>query len=84
VGRNDPHLRLLVELVSREDHRIRYLYLARSLGLSRARNAGIAASRGEVIAMTDDDREADREEIGCRSPSTLCENLVYPGLIGGR
>jgi GT2 family glycosyltransferase len=38
------------------DPRVRYLQM-RETGLSRARNSGIAASRGELVIFTDDDCE---------------------------
>jgi len=46
--------RQLVDLAAAGDHRLRYLFEPRQ-GLSYARNAGIAASRGSLIAFTDDD-----------------------------
>jgi GT2 family glycosyltransferase len=40
-------------------HRVRYLRQAQNGGLSRARNAGIAAATGSIIAFTDDDAQPD-------------------------
>jgi GT2 family glycosyltransferase len=77
---SDPRLRPLVEEIGREDHRVRYLYL-RDRGLSRARNAGMAASTGDIIAMTDDDCEADSEWLSTLAHYFKTEPDV--GLVGG-
>lgn len=77
---SDPQLPLLVEAASREDRRVRYLYLPER-GLSRARNAGMAASTGDIIAMTDDDCEADSEWLFTLAHYFKTEPGV--GLVGG-
>jgi glycosyltransferase involved in cell wall biosynthesis len=77
---NDPHLRALVEEVGSADPRVRYIHLAEP-GLSGARNAGIASSIGDIIAMTDDDCEADSEWLYTLAHCFQREPAV--GLIGG-
>jgi glycosyltransferase involved in cell wall biosynthesis len=58
VGQGDEAaLRVEVEAASQGDPRVVYRHLDRR-GLSIARNAAIAAARGEIIAFTDDDCEA--------------------------
>src|SRR4051794_32139260 len=52
-----PTLRSLGQAVADSDRRIRYIHLDQPL-LSRARNAGIAATTGDIVAMMDDDCEA--------------------------
>jgi glycosyltransferase involved in cell wall biosynthesis len=64
----------------KRDGRIRNIHLNEK-GLSRGRNAGIEAARGEVIAFTDDDCEAPEEWL-----QTIAESFQqYPeaGLLGG-
>jgi len=54
----DKSLAAAVAPFTREDSRIRYIHLDRK-GLSYARNVAIAEARGDVMAFTDDDCEAD-------------------------
>jgi glycosyltransferase involved in cell wall biosynthesis len=77
---HDPALRRLGQAAASADPRVRYLNLD-NRGLSLARNAGIKASTGDVIAMIDDDCEAHVNWLavladGFRSAPDL-------GLIGG-
>jgi glycosyltransferase involved in cell wall biosynthesis len=51
---NDPDLPAMGERAQMADRRIRYLHLSER-GLSRARNAGMRAASGEVVAFIDDD-----------------------------
>ena len=55
-GEADSPLRDLTEAEAVKDPRIRYIHID-TCGLSRARNAGIRAADGELIAFTDDDCE---------------------------
>lgn len=54
----DSSTRDLVAAVAAEDPRFRYVHEPRP-GLSRARNAGLAAARGRFLAYTDDDVAVD-------------------------
>lgn len=76
----DRESQSLVEEVAREDTRVRYCHLVEP-GLSRARNAGIAASAGEIIAMTDDDCEADAAWLSTLAQYFQIDSEV--GLVGG-
>lgn len=73
-------MRRLVEDAARKDTRVRYIHLDQR-GLSRARNAGIAASGGEIVAMTDDDCEADPGWLETLARCFADEPEV--GLVGG-
>ena len=59
-GPEEEALRAAVERGAPGDRRVRYFHLA-AKGRSVALNAAIRASRGEIIAVTDDDCEADRD-----------------------
>lgn len=56
----------LEPLLARWRHRFRCLHLRAAPGVSRARNMGIAASSGEIVAFPDDD---------CWYPEELLENI---------
>jgi glucosyl-dolichyl phosphate glucuronosyltransferase len=59
-NRSTDDTRTVVEsFVPRFDGRLAYLYESRA-GRSHALNTGIAATRGELVAMIDDDEEVDR------------------------
>ncbi len=67
-GPDEAALRAATEEAAPGDPRVRYLHLE-AKGRSRALNAGMRASGGEIIANTDDDCEADPhwlEELDAR------------------
>ena len=88
----DPGLRKIVEQSAASDSRIRCLNLT-EFGASRARNAGIAAAKYDIVAITDDDcapapdwltvideyfsREA---ELGLLSGSLIAPTAERPGI----
>ena len=55
---SDPALRSVTEELAASDRRIRIVRLEQG-NSSAARNAGIAAGTGDIVALTDDDCEAD-------------------------
>lgn len=59
---SDDSTRVLVERYATGDRRFRYVREPRP-GLSRARNAGLAAARGRYLAYTDDDVAVDARWI---------------------
>lgn len=77
---NDPALAEVGESIGRMDERIRYIALD-EYGISRARNAGMRAARGDVFAMTDDDCEASPQWL--EHFATLFARYPEVGLIGG-
>jgi glycosyltransferase involved in cell wall biosynthesis len=60
------------------DTRIRYIRFDRNRGQSAARNAGIAASHGELIAFQDSDDQWAPEKLARQLPALLDD----PGLAG--
>jgi glycosyltransferase involved in cell wall biosynthesis len=77
---NDPKLREVVDALARADARVRVVHLEKG-NASAARNAGIAASRGEILAFTDDDCEADKRWIELMVQ--IFEQRPEIGFIGG-
>ena len=57
---DDATLAEVCKAAEKEDPRIHYIHLAQR-GLSLAKNAGIQAALGDVVAFTDDDCEPDPE-----------------------
>ena len=53
-GSSDNTAEIVSEFASKADFPVRYVYEERR-GLSNARNSGVKAARGEIIAFTDDD-----------------------------
>jgi glycosyltransferase involved in cell wall biosynthesis len=76
----ETNLRSRVEGAAGGNQRVRYVHVKRP-GLSRARNAGIDVSRGDVIAMTDDDCEADSRWLA-EVAACFAEDPRI-GLVGG-
>ena len=54
----DQQLRTVTQELTQSDSRVRVIWLERG-NLSAARNAGVEASRGDVLAFTDDDCEPE-------------------------
>jgi glycosyltransferase involved in cell wall biosynthesis len=77
---NDEEISKVVKKYIESDNRIKYLNIARK-GASRARNAGIESSSGELIALIDDDCEAARDWL--ETYSNLIEKHPDVGLFGG-
>lgn len=76
---SDRSVRAVVEATGKEA-RLRYVH-AKERGTSRARNAGILAAKGEVVAFIDDDCEAREDWL-----ETMAEYfMTFPdiGLVGG-
>lgn len=73
-----PATRSLIE--RHDDERLRYV-AEPIAGLSRARNRGVAAARGELIVFTDDDVVADRAWL--RSMAAAFTREPHVGLVTG-
>jgi glycosyltransferase involved in cell wall biosynthesis len=76
----DPELERACQSLRQLDRRIRYLHLERK-GISRARNAGLLAATGDIIAFTDDDCEAAPDWL--ETLATLFAQHPQVGMIGG-
>lgn len=77
---NNPALRNVTDDLARSDQRIRIIWLEQG-NLSAARNAGIAAGTGDIIAITDDDCEADSRWVEIMVE--LFEQRPEIGFMGG-
>ena len=76
----DPELERVCQSLRQLDSRIRYLHLERK-GISLARNAGLLAASGDIIAFTDDDCEAAPDWL--ETLVTLFTQHPQVGMIGG-
>lgn len=76
----DPSLDEVVGKAQAADGRIRRIHLERC-GISLARNAGVREARGEIVAFTDDDCEADRDWLTVMAE--CFEAQPETGLVGG-
>jgi glucosyl-dolichyl phosphate glucuronosyltransferase len=61
-NRSNDDTREVVEAARRQFHRVRYLYEER-LGLSIARNVGVAQTAGEIVSFVDDDAVASPDFV---------------------
>ncbi|HEY7783053.1 MAG TPA: glycosyltransferase [Ktedonobacterales bacterium] len=77
---DDPALAAVGKAAALSDARVHYVHLDRR-GLSLARNAGIRAATGDIIAMTDDDCEAREDWLATLGGIFAAEPAV--GLVGG-
>jgi len=78
-GPSEP-IREIVEAISERDARVQYLHLDQR-GSSRARNAGIRAASGDIIALTDDDGQARADWLAVLMRSLADEPEV--AVVGG-
>ncbi len=77
---HDPDLVRMGERVQQMDSRIHYIHLDQR-GISRARNAGLRAATGDIVAMTDDDCEAAPDWL--EKLASLFSKHPQVGVIGG-
>jgi glycosyltransferase involved in cell wall biosynthesis len=81
VGQGDESaLRRAMRAAAGDDSRVRYLHVDR-LGLSAARNAGLAAAAGGTVAMIDDDCSAHPDWLATLAKYFDTEPEL--GMIGG-
>ncbi len=76
----DPELERVCQSFGHLDSRIRYIHLERK-GISLARNAGLLAATGDIVAFTDDDCEAAPDWL--ETLATLFAQHPQVGMIGG-
>ncbi len=76
---DNPKLTAFIER-GHDDPRVRFVHLAKG-GLSRARNAGIAATRHPLILFTDDDCEAQSDWLNV--VAQCFKDHPDVGLVGG-
>lgn len=77
---SDQKLITLGQQLAQRDGRIRYLHLEQ-MGVSKARNAGMAQASGEIFAFTDDDCEARPDWLATIAACFEAEPEI--GLVGG-
>src|SRR3954471_18083156 len=53
----DKGVKAVADTIGQQDNRVRYLHIEQP-GTCRARNAGMMAAQGDIIALIDDDCEA--------------------------
>ena len=76
----DTSVRAVAESIAKRDARVRYVHSPRR-GASAARNKGIQAAEGDVIAMTDDDCVARADWLAVIAGSFSADPDL--GLVGG-
>jgi glycosyltransferase involved in cell wall biosynthesis len=76
----DLRLQAIGEAAAREDRRIQYFHL-RQYGATLARNFALQIATGDIIALTDDDCEAQADWLEVLAGYFLAEPEV--GLVGG-
>lgn len=76
----DAALRAVGEAAAMRDRRVRYIHLER-MGVSLARNVGVRAAEGDIIAITDDDCEAQADWLATLAECFATEPDV--DVVGG-